>query len=72
MEQGKGRGRGAKCRAPKSLSVTVTVEKENYNPFTDANPSYCEVREVFVDSRMKLLSFYEDYRPPYLYDTILL
>ena len=53
-------------RKPKRLEVTVLSQPTNN--FDDAhNDRKVEIREVWVDNRMRLLSFHTDYRPAYWY-----
>lgn len=55
-----------KMRPKKSLMVTVTVNQNEFGGLGGSGGYCCEVKEVTVDSRKKLLSFCEDYRPAYL------
>jgi hypothetical protein len=51
-------------RKPRALSVTVTSPADSAWGESGAN-NYAEIKDVFVDSRKRLLSFAEDYRPAY-------
>jgi hypothetical protein len=48
-----------------TLSVTVASSAADSDPFGSGG-DYSELKEVTVDSRKRLFSFAEDYRPPYL------
>lgn len=50
-------------RKPKTLSVTVTSHSDS--AWDNAN-NYAEIKDIHVDSRKRLFSFAEDYRPAYL------
>jgi hypothetical protein len=52
-------------RKPISLSVTVTAPQAD-SAFDSSPNNYAEIKDVLVDSRKRLLSFAEDYRPAYL------
>jgi hypothetical protein len=52
-------------RKPLSLSVTVTAPQAD-SAFDSSPNNYAEIKDVLVDSRKRLLSFAEDYRPAYL------
>jgi len=56
-----------KHRRPKKIMVTVDIDKESgANVFAQANSAtFSELREIEVDSRMRTLKFFEDYRPAY-------
>ena len=47
-------------RSKKVLTVMVTTAATSFG-----TESYSEIKKVQVDNRMRLLSFYEDHRPPY-------
>jgi hypothetical protein len=55
-------------RKPLLLSVTVTAPQAaaDSSAFDCAANNYAEIKDVFVDSRKRLLSFAEDFRPAYL------
>lgn len=49
-------------RKPKTLSVTVTSSSEGA---WESGANYAEIKDIRVDSRKRLFSFAEDFRPPY-------
>jgi hypothetical protein len=51
-------------RKPLTLSVTVTSPAES--AWDSGASNYAEIKDVHVDSRKRLLSFAEDFRPAYL------
>jgi hypothetical protein len=56
-----------KRRKPIKLSVTVAANN-NINSCFGGNhiEEYSEIKDVYVDSRIRTLSFYEDLRPAYV------
>lgn len=47
-----------------SITVSLTVSSNDFGGDDDHN--YCEIRDVFVDNKIRTLSFCEDHRPAYV------
>lgn len=47
-----------------SITVSLTVSSNDFGGDDDRN--YCEIRDVFVDNKIRTLSFCEDHRPAYV------
>ena len=47
-----------------SITVSLTVASNDFGGDDDNN--YCEIRDVFVDNKIRTLSFCEDHRPAYV------
>ena len=65
FDKAKGISYRGRHRKPISLSVTITAPQTDC-AFDSGLNNYAEIKDVLVDSRKRLLSFAEDYRPAYL------